>query len=258
MCKHCDDHSDPEAMTLSASIPALLETYEDQLWSLVELEAVQDQLDRKSKEFAASLLAQFRTQHSLSPRQWPWVQTLIDRVKGMEPIYGDFRPILVMFQFAADRIPKGVPRIRLMTNWKDPQAEHEFVRLSFRRDTREIEIHTGGWSGHGQRRFAGWIKDYDKMVPYRSDSMPEAVRTLIQDFSMDPARVARASSALIHACSFCGAALTDDISKALGYGPICAINYDLPHSPQEVKRVAEQGPSLEYAARHGMATGIGG
>jgi hypothetical protein len=30
-------------------------------------------------------------------------------------------------------------------------------------------------------------------------------------------------------CSFCGLALTDEGSVFMGYGPICARNYGLPH-----------------------------
>ncbi len=36
-------------------------------------------LDERSREFASSLISQFDTRGTLSPRQWPWVDTLIER-----------------------------------------------------------------------------------------------------------------------------------------------------------------------------------
>ena len=66
------------------------------------------------------------------------------------------------------------------------------------------------------------------MIPYKSDRMDEDVKDLLQDFSLDPQRVAKASASKLGACSFCGSRLSDPISKKMGYGPVCASNYHLP------------------------------
>ncbi len=45
----------------------------------------------------------------------------------------------------------------------------------------------------------------------------------------DPAAAAKAYGALMCRCSFCGLPLTDAGSVLVGYGPICAKRYGLPH-----------------------------
>lgn len=48
-------------------------------------------------------------------------------------------------------------------------------------------------------------------------------------------------------CSFCGLALTDEGSVEVGYGPVCAKRWGLPHQPHGV-RVLTSVPSLEVQA----------
>ena len=215
------------------NIPSLLEEYETRLNALVDLHSVTDQLRARDRDFANDLYSQFVNTGGLSPRQWPWVQNLLDRVKTAEPIYGDFTALWVMFRLVGDKLQK--PRIRLMTNWRDPEADHRFVQLTFTRDRdsqeRIVEVHVDGWSGHGYRKFAGWVHE-DKIVPWSADRMTDEVRTVIQDFSLDPARCSLASANLIGACVYCGNRLTDDDSKAVGYGPTCAHNYEMPYGPK--------------------------
>lgn len=47
----------------------------------------------------------------------------------------------------------------------------------------------------------------------------------------DPVKAAQEYAALMCRCSFCGLELTDAGSVEVGYGPICAKNWGLPHSP---------------------------
>ena len=48
------------------------------------------------------------------------------------------------------------------------------------------------------------------------------------DLLHDPLQAAKAHAALTGECSFCGAELSDERSKSVGYGPVCAENYGLP------------------------------
>ena len=48
----------------------------------------------------------------------------------------------------------------------------------------------------------------------------------------NPAEAAKAYGALMCRCSFCGLALSDAGSVEVGYGPICARKWGLPHSPK--------------------------
>jgi hypothetical protein len=48
----------------------------------------------------------------------------------------------------------------------------------------------------------------------------------------DPATAAKAYGALMGHCTFCGLQLTDAGSVEVGYGPICAGHWGLPHTPK--------------------------
>jgi len=251
MCNACNNPN-------HLDIEALLEDYEARLAGLQDLIDVKDKLTTRDQTFASSLIDQFLATKALSARQWEWVGILGDRVKGAEPIYGDFKAIEVMLMLAADNIQ--TPKIRLMTNWRDPDADHRFVQLTFskNRETgkREILVHIDGWAGHGYRKFAGWINE-NHLMPWRADRMTDDVKNLIQDFSMDPARVARACAGLLGACSYCGQRLTDDTSKAMGYGPVCAKHYGLPWGAAAVtaKDRAKTEAQMRVYTNH---EGIGG
>jgi hypothetical protein len=48
----------------------------------------------------------------------------------------------------------------------------------------------------------------------------------------DPAKAAKEFAALKGACSFCDTAITDAGSVEVGYGPVCAKRWGLPHKPK--------------------------
>lgn len=52
-----------------------------------------------------------------------------------------------------------------------------------------------------------------------------------------PALAAKAYGALMGRCSFCNLQLTDDGSVEVGYGPICAKHYGLPHTAKGVRHI---------------------
>jgi len=56
----------------------------------------------------------------------------------------------------------------------------------------------------------------------------------------NPAEAAKAYGALLCRCSFCGLALADAGSVEVGYGPVCAKKWGLPHVPKGV-------PTLDQA-----------
>jgi hypothetical protein len=174
---------------------------------------------------AQSLIEQFTDHLSLSPYQWQWVGDLVARYATSEPIYGSFNAILVMFRLAQSHGLKR-PRIRLLSS--DP--EPIYFELWFRpgeQQERTIQIMRGGYAGHGQRQLAGWIHQ-DRILPYRQSILTPGMRSTIQDLSLDPLGVSKAMASRLHACMYCGQRLTDDESKAKGYGPVCARNWELP------------------------------
>lgn len=80
-----------------------------------------------------------------------------------------------------------------------------------------------------------------------------ALLAAIVKIAADPAAAAKAYGALMGHCSFCNLALTDEGSVEVGYGPVCAKSYGLPHkakgSPHLVQHAAtaninEKGDAL--------------
>lgn len=61
----------------------------------------------------------------------------------------------------------------------------------------------------------------------------------LQAIAADPAKAAAAYGALTGRCSFCNLVLTDEGSVEVGYGPVCAKNYGLPHTPKGTKAVSQ-------------------
>lgn len=65
--------------------------------------------------------------------------------------------------------------------------------------------------------------------------------------AVDPAAAAKAYGALTCSCSFCGLPLTDEGSVEVGYGPVCAKKWGLPH-------VAKGAPVLSSTVPTGNVT----
>jgi hypothetical protein len=55
----------------------------------------------------------------------------------------------------------------------------------------------------------------------------------------EPAKAAKDFAALSGSCSFCGTKITDEGSVEVGYGPVCAKNWGLPHTPKGVRVLKE-------------------
>lgn len=65
----------------------------------------------------------------------------------------------------------------------------------------------------------------------RLTSQP-ALLDALSTIATDPAAAAKAYGAMMCRCSFCDKALTDDGSVEVGYGPVCAKHWGLPHTPK--------------------------
>lgn len=65
----------------------------------------------------------------------------------------------------------------------------------------------------------------------------ETLKPTLDAIAADPAAAAKAYGALRAACSFCGKQLDDAGSVEVGYGPVCAKHYGLPHKPKGTPRL---------------------
>lgn len=221
----CDNHQQPASTLLP--LAEAMDRFQSNLDALEHLATLQstDKLLGNDKVFAKSLLEFFTNDLNLSRNQWYWVNTLSQRYTAIEPIYGSFNPILVMFRLAQSKGLKR-PRIRLLSS----DAEPIYFELWFRpgeKDEKVVEIMRGGWQGHGRRQFAGWIH-HDSIVPFRAERLTVGMRNVLQDLALDPQGVAKAMAQRLSACMYCGQRLSDPESKERGYGPVCAGNWGQP------------------------------
>lgn len=246
MCNKCKNanHVDSEDYTPSfVDVEAELDAVQMKLESLNSLHELAESgtMSNKDKNFATSLLFGeygYRERGMLTNKQWKFVEDLQARYIEMEPIYGSFDAILVMFRLVTSKQGGSLkqPKVRLLTK------EGRFVQLNFRMpkaepgqseispedvNIRSIDVYVDGWAGHGYRKFAGWIEN-DKIRPYRKERMTDDVKNVIQELAMDPIGTAKAMAKLLGVCMYCGQRLSDDRSKEAGYGPVCAKNWGLP------------------------------
>jgi hypothetical protein len=63
-----------------------------------------------------------------------------------------------------------------------------------------------------------------------------AVESLLEEFAANPVEVAQRYGALTGNCMFCDKKLDDATSVAVGYGPVCAKKWNLPHSAAKQSR----------------------
>jgi len=224
----CDKCGNPEHVEFELDLEQELAELRLKLENLIDLSECVPEMVKKDQDFAVSLLQNYTTRGSLTNNQWVWVDRLRERVRGVEPIYGSFDPILVMFRLAGAHGLKK-PKVRLMSKGGT------YVQLNFypgEKDEKVVDVYIDGWQGHGHRKFAGWIHK-DRLVPYSKDRMTEDVRNVIQDLALDPIGTAKAMAGKLGVCMYCGQRLSDDRSKKAGYGPICAGNWGLPWGDSE-------------------------
>jgi len=86
--------------------------------------------------------------------------------------------------------------------------------------------------------WVGRVEADGSLTP-RLAAMPGMVDTLTA-VAQDPATAAARYGALMGRCSFCGLQLTDAGSVEVGYGPVCAKSYGLPHKPKGTPVLREE------------------
>jgi len=199
----------------------LMSKFEENLDAVITLNDVVEKLPERNQEFANDLVHNFSNSGSLSPKQMSWVHKFVDMIKGIEPVYGDFKAVVGLLKVAAIKGKLKYPKIRLLSK------EGKFIQLNWNKDEEKIKVFVDGWQGHGYRKYAGVIEN-DLMKPYLNDRMTDDVKLTLQEFSLDPIKASKAASSLLGCCPYCGGRLTDERSKQAGYGPTCAKHYELP------------------------------
>lgn len=111
------------------------------------------------------------------------------------------------------------------------------VRLEYKLDNLEISLAGANSKNAGylyvkvNGEYAGKISPDGKF--YHTASCPDFVQPFLEVFGDDTAKIAGAYGRRTGNCCFCALTLTDARSLRVGYGPICAANYGLPHEANE-------------------------
>lgn len=129
-------------------------------------------------------------------------------------------PIVTFIKAAQTRGLKS-PKLRVLD--ADGQTELEVSLTKGGKAPGSVCVTRGG-------EFIGCVRPDGSL----SHGLPE--RADIQDrlvvVARDPATAAKEYAALMGRCSFCGLELTDAGSVEVGYGPVCAKHWGLPHKPK--------------------------
>ena len=186
--------------------------------------------------FLSSVREKFFQYGSVTPNQakavvdaYTKLSHKVDYTKGKPPeaeerLEGSLAPMLVMFQFAAKHIKKPKIGVRVSTG--------ELLRIK--------QAHGERWKGwfaiteyHGTIG-NGWVamlSPEGDWVPNRrhaDQSFVQRAKQTVEQFLVDPVQAATAYGNQIGHCCFCSKELTDERSKAVGYGPVCASHFHLP------------------------------
>jgi hypothetical protein len=203
----------------------------------VTLKSAATVLKGRDAEFAASLTEQWGRFGSLSEKQMHWAGVLIERAFSPQPaakapttrqpeVSADFSRLRHMFSLASAAGLKR-PKIKVVVN----DVDLKFAPAP-------ISGNNPGYIYvHSQGEYAG------KVSPEGNFFGNPKVRDALLAFALDPAGKASAHGHATGECCFCSRELTDPASVAVGYGPICAGNYGLPHgqvrSPEIVVDVSQ-------------------
>ena len=187
------------------------------------LQSVASQLSASDRTFAANLIANFVRFGSLTTRQEPYVQVLIDRATAPAPApvaaieIGEFQKVVGLFEHAKSHLK--YPKIVLNCDGKT-------VILSLNGDKSKAPgfINIKGEGGYGNAPWYGRVSPNGSWEPSRSTrpEMLNALRALLTEFGNDPAGIAKKYGTLTGTCCFCGLKLTDTRSTELAIGSVQA------------------------------------
>jgi hypothetical protein len=215
---------------------------------LSALREVLPKLSASDASFASSLLAQHARKGSLSPKQWPWVDKLVERASappkapGSSAEIGSLAGILALFDkakgklkypaivLAAPELPGG-----LRVNVAGPKS-----KAPGSLNVMSVEKSEPGQWGNLQRAYYGRVGlDGRYVSSAKGEAYVVSIAAKLRAFSEAPAAVAAEYGRLNGACCFCGLKLEDERSVAVGYGPVCAKNWGLPWGAEKFSFVSE-------------------
>ena len=137
---------------------------------------------------------------------------------------------------AAKATPKGSSVARIAAMFAKASDKLKAPKVIFGSDAGKVVLSQSKnpkWAGTifvGNGVFRG--PQYGRIVNgeyLRGEDASQEIVDAILAFDADPKGVAKAYAKRVGSCSFCSRELVDPRSLAVGYGPICADHYGLPH-----------------------------
>ena len=198
--------------------------------TVADLIACRGQLSAKDQEFASSMIRQHSQRGYLSEKQMFWVGKLVERATkpaASTPemaTVGNLASVFALFATAREHLK--FPAIVLnVPGVGDVRINVAGARARVPGSLNVVEMTGRTWYGrvHSDGQFEKAMRN----------EPPAAVTETLQRFAADPAGVAAEHGHLTGRCCFCGLALTDERSTAVGYGPICAQHWHLPWGRKE-------------------------
>ena len=188
-------------------------------------------LPEKDQAFASNLLKGWERWHSFTDKQFYWVKRLLQQggAKARTQLSGNLVPFAVMFQFAKQHLRR--PKVRLITD--EGTRFYVYPAAEKSKNAGWFYVKMSGLGG----AYCGKIDPKSGEFIASADCTEDILRAL-HAFAADPKQAATAYGKLTNACCFCGQTLTDNVSVTLGYGPICAQHYGLPHHIEEQNHAA--------------------
>jgi hypothetical protein len=179
-------------------------------------------LNESDMKFALSLLSR----RVPSEKQIYWIGVLADKASGKDKkpetfMVENMPGIVSLFEKASANLK--YPKIRL-------QANDTVFRLTLAGSKSRVPGSINVCSDKGQDWY-GRITDTGKFEASRKtdDATMSAIHNVLMCLAKDPAGTAAAYGKMTGNCCFCSQPLSDDRSVAVGYGPVCAKHYGLPH-----------------------------
>ena len=186
-------------------------------------------LNARDLAFAQSLLKQ--STRGLSAKQMYWVGVLADRATEPAPAPVEVaQPLQVKEIFALLERNNAAkrPKLRILLGDKEVQISRAGLRARFPGSLNVLQMEGGMFLGrvHLDGRF--------EPARYIEPARAQEIAAHLKEFAANPEQVARAYGKQTGHCCFCAKHLDDERSLLMGYGPVCAGNYNLPWGERKV------------------------
>lgn len=204
-----------------------------------QLAALIPKMNARDQSFANDLVSKGR-HYGLSTKQRYWVGELIKRASmssdaAVAPRVDNFAGVIALFQTAAGNLK--YPKIRLRT--KDGHTVCLGVCGERSRYAGAINLTDG--EGFHEATFWGRIERTGAVtLSAHGEGIRATLTELLQRLSSEPAKTAAEYGKLTGQCTFCNRPLDDAKSTAVGYGPSCAKNFNLPWGVTAAAQAAQR------------------